>query len=45
MILPPRCKKVLDVCKSWLDPSAMPPWDEERVLEKAVTDMAYEKRP
>ena len=36
---------MLDVCKSWLDPSAMPPWDEERVLEKAVTDMVYEKRP
>ena len=31
--------------QSWLDPSAMPPWDEERVLEKAVTDMVYEKRP
>ena len=31
--------------QSWLDPSAMPPWDEARALEKAVTDMVYEKRP
>lgn len=31
--------------QKWLDPGAMPPWNAERVLEKAVTDMVFEKRP
>ena len=29
----------------WLDPNAMPPWDVNRVINKAATDVVFEKSP
>lgn len=29
----------------WLDPNAMPPWDVNRVINKAATNVVFEKSP
>ena len=34
-----------ELIQRWLDPGAMPPWETDRLLDKAFTDVVFEKSP
>lgn len=34
-----------DLLKDWLNPKAVPVWDVDRIYDKAITDVVYDKSP